>query len=330
MPIRFKCSCGSPLRAADENVGKRLKCPTCGEIVVVPDQRTATKRTVKEPEVVDDEEEELPRRRKRPAPQKSAAPLIIVAVAAGVLLLAGGGTAAWFLWLKPSDDSKDTGGSARSNGDKPDTKIDNPTHRAKSKNNLMQIGLGIHNYQTALGTMPPPAIYGRNGQPLLSWRVALLPWLEQEELYQQFKLDEPWDSAHNKKLLAKMPQIYAPVTGESKEAHSTYYQVFTGPQTPFVGNAKRNITRAFTDGTSNTFMVVEAGEAVPWTKPEDLPYDAKKPVPKLGGLFSEGFHVCMGDASVRYIKKDIDEKLLRALITSTGAESIDWNKVPMK
>jgi prepilin-type processing-associated H-X9-DG protein len=76
------------------------------------------------------------------------------------------------------------------------------------------------------------------------------------------------------------------------------------------------------DGTSNTIMAVEAAEAVPWTKPEPLEYDPKKPLPKLH--FSEGgvCNVLFGDGSVRAIRKDLAEKTLRALITRSGGETI--------
>jgi hypothetical protein len=156
--------------------------------------------------------------------------------------------------------------------------------------------------------------------PLLSWRVAILPYIEQNALYKEFKLDEPWDSAHNKKLLEKMPKIFAPVTGKTKEPGLTYYQVFTGKDTPFDGTVPPRFPASFPDGASNTFLVVEAGEAVPWTKPQDVPYDAGKALPKLGGLFAGGFHVAMADGSVRYVARGAEEKAIRAAITPRGAE----------
>src|SRR5262249_49383960 len=98
-----------------------------------------------------------------------------------------------------------------------------------SSNNMKQLGLAMHIYHDANKHPPAHAIYSKDGKPLLSWRVAVLPYIEQNELYQQFKFDEPWDSAHNKKLLEKMPQLYAPVRGKTKVPYATYYQVFTGP-----------------------------------------------------------------------------------------------------
>jgi hypothetical protein len=82
-----------------------------------------------------------------------------------------------------------------------------------------------------------------------------------------------------------------------------------------------------TDGLSNTILIVEAEEVVPWSKPADLTYDPKKDLPKFGGLFKEGFHAAFADGVVRFIKKDNDEQLLRALITRSGGEVVDLKKL---
>jgi hypothetical protein len=211
--------------------------------------------------------------------------------------------------------------------------------RTRSANNLKMIGLSFHNFNDTFGGIPAHAICDKAGKPLLSWRVAILPFIEEDKLFKEFKMDEPWDSKHNKKLLARMPKIYAPtISGKPAKADHTYYRVFTGPDTPFnpkvirgfgVATTSGRIPATFTDGTSYSILVVEAGEAVPWTKPDELVYDAKaKKLPKLGGLFPEGFHVGMADGSVRFISRKIDARVLRALITPAGGEKIDLEKVP--
>jgi hypothetical protein len=204
-------------------------------------------------------------------------------------------------------------------------------------NNLKQAALAMQNFHDSFGALPAAGITDKAGKPLLSWRVALLPYLEQGELYKQFKLDEPWDSDHNKKLLEKMPRIYAPPRGKTKEPYTTYMQVFTGPDTPFdPARATRGPASLgarlsqFADGTSNTLLVVEAGEAVPWTKPDDVVYDAKKAVPKLGGVFADGFHAAVADGSVWFFKKSLDPAALRALISPNGGEVFDWDKLPAR
>jgi hypothetical protein len=206
--------------------------------------------------------------------------------------------------------------------------------RVRSINNLKQIGLAFHNFHDAMGAMPAAAAYGDAKKPLLSWRVALLPYLEEGDLYKEFKLDEAWDSPHNKKLIGKMPKVYAPpADAKSVKPGHTYYQVFTGANALFnpaaAGGGKfRTGPRLTTipDGTTYTILAVEAGDPVPWTKPDDIVYDAKKPVPRLGGLFKEAFHVAMADGAVRKVGRKVKEATLRALITPNGGERIDWEK----
>jgi len=196
---------------------------------------------------------------------------------------------------------------------------------AANANNLKQIGLAMHNYESAVRTFPAAAISSKDGKPLLSWRVALLPYLDEKLLYNQFKLDEPWDSPHNKKLLAKMPKVYMPL-GVDTKMHSTIFRVFVGPGAAFEGTKGMRVA-SFTDGTSNTILVVEAGEAVPWTKPDELSFTPKGKLPKVGGHFKNGFNVLMGDGSVRRIRANFDPELLRAAITRNGGEVLDFDKL---
>ncbi|HEY7427396.1 MAG TPA: DUF1559 domain-containing protein [Gemmataceae bacterium] len=188
--------------------------------------------------------------------------------------------------------------------------------RAQSQNNLKQIGLAMHNYAATYGRFPPQATYDKNGKPMLSWRVSILPFIEQNELYNQFHLDEPWDSEHNKKLLAKMPKTYAsPQDEKTLTDHLTHFQGFFGKGAFFEGKKGLVLPADFPDGTSNTLMIVEASKAVPWSKPEDIPYDAAKPLPKLGLPGADGFLAGLCDGSVRIISHKITEKTLRNAIT---------------
>src|SRR5262249_21519211 len=150
-----------------------------------------------------------------------------------------------------------------------------------SAHHLQQIGIALVNYHAAAGRLPRRAIRGKGGETLLSWRVQILPFLEQEALYQKFRLDEPWDSPHNLHLMKEMPQVYTRAPWRVTEApFATHYQVFAGPGTAFEGDGPT--WDDFPDGRGNTLLVVEAAEAVPWTKPADLDYSPKLPVPQLG------------------------------------------------
>ena len=182
---------------------------------------------------------------------------------------------------------------------------------------LRQIAIAAMNHNDVYGRLPAQAVYDKNGKALLSWRVMLLPHLNQSELYKQFHLNEPWDSEHNKKLLAKLPDIYRAPRQDAKsiEEHRTYYQGFVGKGCFFEGKKGLRFPAEFPDGTSNTIMIVEASSAVPWTKPEDIPYDADKPLPKLGLPGSSEFHTLQCDGSVRTHTAKISEKTLRLAIT---------------
>jgi hypothetical protein len=165
-------------------------------------------------------------------------------------------------------------------------------------------------------------VYGADGQPLHSWRVLLLPYIEKRALYDEFRLDEPWDSPHNIRLLERMPVTYAPPRYKRSRypAHHTILHVFVGPGTAFEGpNGLR--WRDFPDGQSSTLLVVEAGDAVPWTKPEEIVYDPAQPV-RVRGPFKDGFRAGFADGSDRFISYDVDEATLRGAITRNGGEQV--------
>jgi hypothetical protein len=203
--------------------------------------------------------------------------------------------------------------------------------RYQSQNKLWRLSSGMQQYQWKHQHYPAAASFSKEGKPLLSWRVHILPYIGHAELYKRFKLDEPWDGKHNRELLRFMPGEYYPVGGvKTRAKYATFYQVFTGPQTPFPGD-KALALKDFTDGAANTFLIVEAKEAVPWTKPEDVPYDPQKPLPRLGGLFRDGFHVLLASGVTRFIHTgELSEKTLRAAITPAGGELMepDWYKEP--
>jgi len=180
----------------------------------------------------------------------------------------------------------------------------------------------MHCYADVHGSLPAAAIYSSDGKPLLSWRVALLPYIERKHLYDQFHLDEPWDSPHNLALLPQMPTIFDHFHGRAtREPHTTYYRVFVGPGAAFEGPVGVSL-KDFKDGTSSTFLIVEAGDAAPWTQPDELPFDPKGPLPTLGGYFQEGFLAALADGSVRMVSMKTPEEAIRGAITRSGGEMV--------
>ncbi len=193
----------------------------------------------------------------------------------------------------------------------------------QSVNNLKQIGLAMHNYHDTHGAFPPAAVCDKTGKPQLSWRVLILPFIEQNALYQQFKLDEPWDSENNKKLLSKMPRVYA-LPSRYKEGDSdTYYRVWVGNGAGFDWITGVRIT-SIADGTSNTIMCITADKSVPWTKPDELDFDPEKDMSKLVGFLHDGkAQVAFFDGSVRSMTpKELDKDHLIPYITRSGGEVV--------
>jgi hypothetical protein len=192
--------------------------------------------------------------------------------------------------------------------------------RTQHRNNLKQIALAMITYSDAHGVLPAAAIWDREGRPLLSWRVLILPYLDEEKLYKEFHLDEPWDSPWNLRLLGRMPLIYSPQAGPYLDSRCrTFCQVFTGPGTAFEGRRGLSLKKDFSNGgMCDTILVAEAAHAVPWTKPEDLPYSASGPLPPLGYLRPDDFAVALADGSIRPIERTESEQTIGALITRNG------------
>ena len=174
-----------------------------------------------------------------------------------------------------------------------------------------QIGRALHEYHEVQGHLPAPALADRDGKPLLSWRVAILPQLGYQSLYERFHLDEPWDSPHNLALLREMPKEFACPGGPGRRAGQTGYLVVVGPKTevgsvntPFEPTRGADFSEFF-DGTSNTALVIETDALVPWTKPEDLRWTPGGPLPRLASPHAGGAHVLFADGSARFLKSSI-------------------------
>lgn len=247
--------------------------------------------------------------------------------------------------------------------------------RQRSLKNLKALAVAMHNYLDTHGQFPDD-IADKDGKPLLSWRVQLLPFLDEEKLYKQLRLNESWDSEHNFKLLTQMPSVLR-VGIESKDATHTYYQRFVfpdgiwdtgmggggssgggtiggpgegaasppgiggppmpmggaglGPMGPGVGSGTSPGTSKssrfplhvgqITDGLSNTIGVIEAGPPVPWSKPADFHYNAKKPLP-MKGPFANLRNVAALDGTAYSLKPDLDENTLRKLITPNDGQVV--------
>ncbi len=191
-------------------------------------------------------------------------------------------------------------------------------------NNMKQLVLAmVNSVNDNAGNMTPPAgITDKDGKPLLSWRVAILPYIEQDALYKEFHLDEPWDSAHNKKLIAKMPAVFRAPGSKAAEGKTTYL-LPVGKGAAFESaTTKLRYPASITDGTSNTILLVDAADdqAVTWTKPDDLKYDAKNPLKGLAVRNDKEFVAGLADGAVHAISKSTSADNLRAVFTPAAGD----------
>jgi hypothetical protein len=158
-----------------------------------------------------------------------------------------------------------------------------------------------------------------------SWRVALLPYLDQKALYDRYRLNEPWDSEHNRKLIEEGARIYQ-VPQDGAEGQCGYFAL-VGPGTVFDPDKAPITVERIVDGTSMTMSIVEAKRDIPWTKPEDIAYIQDQPLPEFGGYFPGGFDALFVDGSVHFLSDRVDQQLLGDIISIDGREPVDAEKL---
>ena len=199
-------------------------------------------------------------------------------------------------------------------------KVREAASRAQEKN-LMQIGLGMHQSSGVNNGKLPPA------EGNLSWRVHLLPYIEQDGVYKQFDPKQAWDAGRNRPLADTVIKTYASPLDEGVLTQ-THYRVFTGTGTAYDPELmrKRPFPEYITDGTSNTLLAADTTESIPWPQPKEIPFQPNGSFPELGHAKRPMALALLCDASVRsFDKKKMDPALLRALITATGGEVVpDW------
>jgi len=205
--------------------------------------------------------------------------------------------------------------------------LDGAKANAASTNNLKQIALAVINYADEHKGLLPADVTDKDGKPILSWRVQVLPYLDQSELHKQFKFDQPWDSDTNKKLLAKMPKVFVSPRVKVKATGHTVYQGFAGPGALFEPGKQLLFPASIPDGTSNTIMCVESSVAAAWTKPADLPFNEKADLPDFGKAYGSKPLIVMCDGSVRTLDTTkTSAQTIKHAITVAGGEVLgsDW------
>ncbi|MBW3598772.1 MAG: DUF1559 domain-containing protein, partial [Planctomycetes bacterium] len=292
MPIAFTCPhCGAAKTIADTYAGQTGPCAECGQPVTIPGKPMGA-----------------------PPPKPSggglSAVLIILGVVAVGFLACGGVLLA--LLLPAVQGAR---GAAR---------------QAACRNNLKQIAIAMHNYHDTYKTFPAAYVPDENGQPMHSWRMSILPFIESQPIYDQYDFNEPWDGPNNSQLAAMyptMPVYRCPADSESAP-DSTSYMVITAPDGIFEGGEWTQMGEV-TDGTSNTLLVVEVvGATSHWMAPVDLDVNALNAminsVRDGTGLASGhgGVNIALADGSVYTLTESTDLETLRRLVTKSGGEPV--------
>jgi type II secretory pathway pseudopilin PulG len=233
------------------------------------------------------------------APRKSGISwIVILAVAVVVLVLCSGVLMA--LLLPAVNAAREAG------------------RRAACMNNLKQIGLALQNYASTFSRFPPAAGTDMNGRPSMSWRVAILPFLEQNAMYRQYDPKQPWNSPQNLGFVKQMPREFR-CPGDSSDDGETSYVMVTGQNT--IGGVPGSPGTSFgeiTDGPARTLLVVEVhGLKIPWTEPRDITLDELLVQVRSGARIGHvaSFNVALADGSVRNLPAKIDPEMLRRLAT---------------
>jgi len=294
VPIMFQCPhCGSQTQVEDRFAGQSGPCRNCGATVTIP---AAPAGPAAYP----------------PAPRGSsgASVIVVVAIVVGVggLLLAGVLVA---LLLPAVQAAREA------------------ARRSQCTNNVKQIALAMQEYADTYNSFPPAYTVDANGKPMHSWRVLILPYLEDGALYNQYRLDEPWDGPNNSRLAGLMPVVFrCPSDASAPGSTTTNYAVVNGPGALFDGD-KPCFLASIRDGTSNTLLVVEAaGAGIPWMEPRDLDFSQMQCVingpggNEIAGHHPGGAVVGFADGSTRFLPSSVSPTAVRALITRAGGEPV--------
>jgi prepilin-type processing-associated H-X9-DG protein len=210
------------------------------------------------------------------------------------------------------------------------TKVKEAAGRMKDSNNLKMIGLGMHNVHGATGGFQGPFAFDEKGNRAtgdLSFRVGLLPYIEQANLYRKFDLSQGWDSARNRPHSTTVVPTYQSPFAADPTIPTTPYRAFVGGGALFDESGKPVRPADIPDGTGNTIMLIGVDDEVPWAAPRELKYSPTGPLPRIGTRgMPAGANVLLADGSVRFLKNTTPDPVLRSLITRAGGDTVpvDW------
>lgn len=201
--------------------------------------------------------------------------------------------------------------------------------RSSDKGHLKQLAVAIHNYHDTYGQLPPPFVADAEGRPMHSWRVLILPFIDQQKLYAEYRFTEPWNSPHNRELESRMPNAYAFSGTGMRGNTTTNVLAVTGPETMWPGRGKATFDDV-KDGQDHSIMFVENdGSGIHWMEPRDLVFEEMDfTLNSPAGVSCNHLtpNVATVSGYVKRLDKDITTATLRALFTINGRENIRENE----
>jgi hypothetical protein len=243
---------------------------------------------------------------RRPKKSSTGKTLLIVFGVLGVVGLVCGGVMFAILWPAVS-------------------RVREAASRQQSGNNMKQIALGMHNYESMKNALHKPSLEPPPGSPIilnndrLSWRVSMLPYIGEESHFKQFQLNEPWNSAANSGPSSQPAKVYYDAIDGPISA-KTRYRCFYDNGALFDSTVQITF-RSVTDGLANTIAYLDTSDEVPWAQFNEFKFDPNGPVPAIGNPKRDVAIVAMADGSVRFVKKSINPQVLKAAITRNGGEA---------
>jgi prepilin-type processing-associated H-X9-DG protein len=295
MPIQFTCPhCGVQTNVSDEYAGSSGPCTQCGKTITVPPLGAQPPYAA-------------------PARSSSKTWLIILVAAVPALLIVGVAVIGILIaLLLPAVQA------ARE-----------AARRTQCANNLHQISIALMSYEAAYGCFPPAYIADESGKPMHSWRVLILPFMEQEFLYEQYDFDQPWDSPNNCMVTDTMLPIYQCASAAPNDPWETNYVMIVGPETIASENSAVKMADV-PDGLSNTIMLIETADSgIQWAEPRDLNFDELNLQINDGsgeGIRSHhpgGVNAAFCDGSVHFLQEGVDAETLRRLIDRKDGMPVD-------
>jgi hypothetical protein len=318
--IRFNCVCGRELQSPEELAGHPGTCPACGEVRMVPRRLAVHDARERESESVGggsarntrsvdrSEAKALPGIGRPPARDGEWSKTFERLNVLGMVVVT---TLALCLAVLPLVWPSGPVGNVN-------PVPDALTRAQEARGKLHFVGTAMVSFALDNNIAFPPAAGGKGIHPNLSWRVTLLPYIEEKVLYNQFHLDEPWDSPHNRQLLTRMPDLYR-IPETDDPPGMTRYRVFVGKAAAFElpePGARDPRGRRIQDfkNLGDTILVVESADPVPWTKPDELVYDPEGPLPRLSQVAGGPRALMGGGTDVRVLDPNMPEAELRKLI----------------